>query len=227
LPRRKTQTSPPQAKNNLPQWLRPKLKFLLSKAENRTSFFERIAEIFPPTDERYLLIEKAYNMAKDAFRNVKRDEGVRYFEHLRAVALILIVYLRVRDADLIAATLLHDIVEDIEGWTNERVAREFNPRVALFVYWVTKPKLGGRFKTKDDVDRKYHRMLRDAPREGILIKAPDRLHNLITMWNQDKERMRRKVSETKDFILPLLEKHQILIHEIEDVLKLIESRYGF
>lgn len=212
---------------NLPVWLKPKLGFLLSKAENKKTFFERIAEIFPPTDERYQLIERAYETAKAAFHNVQRDEGVRYFEHLRATALILIVYLRVRDADLIAAMLLHDIVEDIGGWTNLRIAEEFNPKIASYVYWVTKPPLGKKYRTKEEVDRKYHRMLTSAPREAIILKVADRLHNLITMWNQGKVRMRRKVSETRDFILPLAEKHQLLIHEIEDVLRVIERRHGF
>lgn len=210
---------------NMPMRLRSKLGFL-SKAESRETFFARIAEIFPHSDQRYKLIEKAYDTARKEFRNKLRDSGKRYFEHLRASTLILIVYLRVRDPDLIAAMLLHDIVEDIKGWAQDRLAREFNERVAEYVYWVTKPKLGGQFKTPDEVDRKYHRQLRDAPREAILMKVCDRLHNLITMWHQETPRMRRKISETRDFILPLAEKHQLLIHEIEDVLGVIERRLG-
>lgn len=214
----------PTPHTNMPSWLAPKLKFLVSGAENREKFFDRIAEIFPRTDPRFKLIDRAYDVAKEAFRQHVRDGGERYFEHLRATTLILIVYLRVRDADMIAAMLLHDIVEDVRGWSVARVAREFNERIASYVYWLTKPKLGGRFKTRDEVDRKYHRQLREAPREAVVMKCCDRLHNLITMWGQDEGRMRRKVSETRDFIIPLCEDHQILIHEIEDVLRIIERR---
>ncbi|OGG57778.1 hypothetical protein A2765_05085 [Candidatus Kaiserbacteria bacterium RIFCSPHIGHO2_01_FULL_56_24] len=207
----------------MPRWLEPKLGFLRSKAENKETFFERIAEIFPANDPRYLLIEKAYETAKRAFRTKVRDGGERYFEHLRAVALIVIVYLRVRDADIIAATLLHDIIEDIPSWTHQRLTDEFNERIADMVWWVSKPH-PKRGWSKDDVDRKYHRKLRDAPREVIIIKVADRLHNLMTMWQHESTRIARKVSETMDFILPLAENHQLLVHELEDTLKLLEKR---
>ena len=214
---------------NLPAWLRPKVNFLTA-VENYDTFFRRIAEIFPETDPRYRLIERAYQTAKDEFgkRNIFRSDGTRYFEHLRAVALILIVYLRVRDAEMIAAALLHDLVEDLRPvWTVARVRREFGDRVAELVYWLTKPQFGKRFRTEAEVDRKYHRMLQDAPRDAVIIKLADRLHNLITLWKQRRERMRAKISETRDFILPLAEKHLVLIHEIEDVLGVAEKRYGF
>lgn len=214
--------------HHLPPWLKPKLEFLHSHAENRELFFDRIAEIFPRTDPRYLLIEKAYDTAKAAFKKRFRDDGeTRYFEHLRSAALIGVVYLRLRDANLIAALLLHDIIEDIPRWTQERIAREFNTDVADIVWWVTKPKKSKQLRTKEDVDRKYHRQLRDAPRRAVIVKLCDRLHNLVTLWAQDIDKMRRKVSETRDFIIPLAEQHQLLIHEIEDVLRLVEHRYGF
>lgn len=207
----------------MPRWLEPKLGFLRSKAENKETFFERIAEIFPANDERYILIEEAYKTAKRAFHTKVRDGGERYFEHLRSVALIVIVYMRVRDADIITAALLHDIIEDIPSWTSARLTAEFNERIADLVWWVSKPH-PKRGWSKDDVDRKYHRQLRDAPREVIIIKVADRLHNLMTMWQQDPGRIARKISETVDFILPLAEHHQLLVHELEDTLKLLERR---
>ncbi|MDD5165418.1 MAG: hypothetical protein PHG25_02690 [Candidatus Pacebacteria bacterium] len=76
----------------------------LTAAENRESFFRRIAQIYPPSDHRYKLIEKAYNDAKDAFRYMRREGGERYFEHIRAVMLILIDYLRVTGSMLLLAT---------------------------------------------------------------------------------------------------------------------------
>ncbi|MFZ2556108.1 MAG: HD domain-containing protein [Minisyncoccia bacterium] len=207
----------------MPNWLEPKLGFLRSKAEDKEQFFARIEEIFPLNDQRYILIDKAYETAKRAFRTKTRDGGERYFEHLRAVALIVLVYMRVRDADIIAAALLHDVVEDIPSWTHKRLTSEFNPHVADVVWWVTKPPLT-RGSTKDDVDRKYHRRLRKAPRDAVIVKMADRLHNLMTIWNQDPKRIARKISETRDFILPLAEDHQLLVHEIEDVLRYLEKR---
>lgn len=183
---------------------------------DREAFFVIIRRFFSQFSPEYALIKKAYDTAKDAFRHEERDEkGVRYFEHLRAVTLILILYLRVRDADVIVASLLHDIIEDIKGWTEERLAFEFNPRVALLVFSVTKQNLADYNGDKEARNRDYHRKLNEAIRDAILIKLADRLHNNITLWTTTEEKQRRKVCETQDFYLPLAEKHIILIHELE------------
>ncbi len=194
----------------------------LKAAENRESFFYRIALIFPKHDPRYQMIDRAYNTAKDAFRGIYREDGERYFEHLRAVALILIDYLRVRDHNLIVAALLHDIVEDINTWSIERVGLEFGGEAALLVEWLTKPKESVGFSKKES-DLVYHKRFALAPREFFLIKLPDRLHNLITLWACSTEKMLRKIEETKRYYLPYAEKHLILLHEIEEAIENLEK----
>lgn len=208
----------------MPKWLEPKLRFLRGH-ESREDFLERIAEIYPLTDPRYILIQRAYDSAEDAFKDKRRDNGEQYFEHLRAVALILIIHLRVRNAAIIAAALLHDIDEDIREWPHARVVQEFGDEVGEIVWWVTKPKLKNKGEMRGEIDRRYHSKLSEAPRVAILVKLADRLHNLLTIWRQESERVRRKIDETRDFLLPLAEKHQILIHELEDVLRLLERKY--
>lgn len=214
---------------NMPKWMWKHFQFLLPRVETRGSFFERIREIFPPTDARYKLIERAYDTAERDFETrPRRDTGEKYFEHLRATALILISYLRVRDADIIAAALLHDIIEDLPHlWTFERLSTEFSERVATIVFWVSKPAKTKRLATNEAIEAKFHRNLREAPREAILVKLSDRLHNFITLWKQNPVRMKRKVQETRDFFIALAEQHIVLIHEIEAVLDLIEERHGF
>lgn len=215
--------SPPKQHTYLmPKWLEPKLGFLSSASENRESFFARIGQIFPPTDPRYKLIEKAYDVAKDAFEGVYRDEGVRYFEHLRAVALILIDYMRVRDEKIIAAALLHDIMEDCREWPFERIVRNFGEEIATLVWWLSKQDMPG--LSKEEADRNYHTQLANAPREAIIIKMADRLHNLMTIWVQQADRIGRKISETLNFVIPLAERHMILLHELEDMLDLLAKQ---
>ncbi len=207
---------------NIPAWLSPKFRFLTSGVETNETFFSRIIQLYPKNDPRYRLIEKAYDVARKEFRDVFRDSGERYFEHLRATALILILYLRVWDANVIAAMLLHDIIEDIEGWTYERVALDFNNEVADLVFWVSKPTPDGEIVTVDNVDRIYFQRLWHAPRMAIVKKAVDRLHNLITLWDETKSK--EKIRETRDFLLPIFGHHQILVHEIEAVIDVIEHR---
>lgn len=194
----------------------------LRAAENRESFFKRIALSYPSLDPRYKAIERAYNTAKDAFREVKREGGERYFEHLRAVTLILIDHLRVKDYELIIAALLHDIVEDIPSWTVERVREEFGERVALLVQYLTKP--GEKeYPTKEEQEYVYHRRFHTAPRDFFLIKLADRLHNLLTLAVCSVEKQKRKIEETRRYYLPHAEMHFILVHEIEDAIAVLEA----
>ena len=201
-----------------------KVKKLLASAENRESFMERIGRMYPTSDVRYMLIAKAYEIAKSAFRQKLRDNGEdRYFEHLRFVALIIIDVLRIRDADIITAALLHDIVEDIPGWTVDRVAKEFNEAVSNYVWWLSKPEEKP-YGSKAMRDRAYHERFHRAPRAVIIIKLADRLHNLCTMWNIARDKMLRKIQETRDFYFQFAVSEIILIEEIEEQLDLLEHK---
>ncbi len=199
------------------------VKMLLKKEHSSTSFAELIGKYYPQYDERYRLIIRAYCTAEDAFRHRQRESGDRYFEHLRAVALILIEHLRVRDHELIVVALLHDIVEDIEGWTHRRVAFEFSERISNFVWWLTKPKVED-FRSEAERDRHYNEQLHErAPREVIIVKLADRLHNLVTMWDVSEEKRQRKILETENFYLPLAVREMVLIHEIESILNELKT----
>lgn len=194
----------------------------LSQAENRKTFFKRVGTIFPTLDSRFQSIEKAYNASKDAFRGMGREGGERYFEHLRAVALILMVHLRIKNHKLITAALLHDIVEDIPSWNINRVKKEFGEEVALLVEWLTKPPIS-EFDSKEERNRVYHGRFESAPREFFLIKLADRLHNVMTLYSCDAGKRVRKIEETKRFYLPYAEKHLILLHELEEAIENIEK----
>ncbi|MFH0878054.1 MAG: HD domain-containing protein, partial [Candidatus Omnitrophota bacterium] len=198
-----------------------KVRPLLKGAEDRKAFFKRIASFLPPTDPRYRAIEKAYDYAKDAFRDIGRDNGGRYFEHLRAVALILIDYLRVENHILIIAALLHDIVEDIPSWTIERVRAEFGDEVALLVDYLSKP-TKREFSSDKERLAVYRRRFQNAPREFFLIKLADRLHNLLTMWDLPAKKITFKVEETRRYYLPFARQHLILLYELEEAIEELE-----
>lgn len=195
-----------------------RIRKLIDSYKDRETYFALVGRYFPYGSRDYLLIEDAYDTAKAAFKNEKRDGGERYFEHLRGTSLIVMEYMRVRDAEVIAATLLHDLTEDIEGWAQERVALKFTPRISELVWWVTKPDVNIFNGDKEARNRAYHENLRRAPREAIIIKLADRMHNLLTLWDTNIDKQLRKIRETQDFYLPLAELHILLIHEIEAAL---------
>ena len=81
------------------------------------------------------LIEKAYRVARESHEGQVRKSGEPYIIHPLCVAIIL-ADLEL-DKETIVAGLLHDVVEDTV-MTEEEIAKEFNPDVALLVDGVTK-----------------------------------------------------------------------------------------
>lgn len=194
-----------------------KVRSIIANAGDHRDFQRRISLFLPRSDPRFIAIERAYNVAKDEFRPIIREDGSRYFEHIRAVALLLIEYLRVKDCNLIIAALLHDIVEDIPSWRINRVKEEFGDEVALIVDYATKPSKE-EFPDKDQRLRVYHARFEFAPRGFFLLKLADRPHNLLTLGVCPQEKRLRKVRETEEIYLVYAERHFILLHEIEAAL---------
>ena len=57
-------------------------------------------------------IKAAYEFSKSGHVKQTRESGERYFDHPKAVALILFQELKVLDCEVIRAALLHDVRED-------------------------------------------------------------------------------------------------------------------
>jgi len=98
---------------------------------------EKLLEQLP---ERYTLterelIQRAYRVAEEAHREQKRHSGEPYINHCLAVASIL-ADLRV-PAEVVAAGLLHDTVEDTTI-TLKDLKRDFDDTIAILVDGVTK-----------------------------------------------------------------------------------------
>jgi (p)ppGpp synthase/HD superfamily hydrolase len=77
----------------------------------------------------------------------------------------------------IQAGLLHDVVEDCEDWSLERVAEEFGEEVAAIVGELTED------KSKSWEERKLAAAEKAASMSevGALVKAADQLHNLSSL----------------------------------------------
>lgn len=222
MPKNVTRTNIPAKRRDhaeLVRWQKERMPFLIG-AENSESFFKRVAMFLPTLDPRYVMIRKAYRVAKRDFKNKWRDSGARYFEHLRAVALILLEYLEVRDYQLIVAALLHDIVEDTD-WSIEMVREEFGDEVALLIEFLSMPK--NEFFSKEEAEHAYHARLENAPRSVLLIKLADRLHNLLTLCYRPREKQVAKIKETERHYVHHARDHQILLPEIREVLQILRS----
>lgn len=206
--------------NAVNRWRQDRMPFL-SGAETRNTFLHRIAMFLPTRDARYQKIARAYDTAEEVFDGSKRDSGERYFEHLRAVALILIEYLEVQDVDIIVAALLHDIVED-KDWDVDRVHRDYGEQVALYLEYLSQP-AADEFKSKTEAEYVYHSRLRVAPREVILIKLADRLHNLLTLEARPRAKQITKIEETDRYYMRRARLQLILLPELREVMALLRE----
>lgn len=149
------------------------------------------------------MIQKAYEVAREAHKDQKRKSGEPYIIHPLCVAIIL-ADLEL-DKETIVAGLLHDAVEDT--WmTYEEVEKEFGSEVALLVDGVTK--LGQLSYSADKVEvqaenlrKMFLAMAKDI--RVILIKLADRLHNMRTLQYMKPEKQQEKARETMDIYAPI------------------------
>jgi len=148
------------------------------------------------------LVRRAYALAKIAHAGQYRQSGEPYIDHPVAVASILLE-LRL-DAESIAASLLHDVVEDT-GVQLDLLRTYFNPCIAHLVDGVTKLS-GLENKSKEELQAGSYRKLiiatADDPRV-ILIKLADRLHNMRTLGATPPNKQKRVARETLDIYAPL------------------------
>lgn len=213
-----------------------KVENILSYAESEESFFERIKRYHSPYSEEYTMIARAYNNAMNAFSEIYRDRGEPYYTHVRAVAILMIDYLYVYERvglraaphEIITAALLHDNPEDRPDiWPLERVERDYNCTVALMVDYVSKrPRafFGGDERKQLDFFHCRLKFFHPYWTEVMMIKLADRLHNQMTLWTCDFDKIKRKMRETNDIYLPLARKSGILIHELEETTVNFEER---
>lgn len=173
-------------------------------------FVEEVEKHISLTDWYRRKIRQAYRTAKEAHRGQFRDGGDRYFDHPREVALMYVGICRTvgasPDPNGVIAALLHDVVEDCEQWTVQRVADEFNNTVAEDVDSLT--------NRDDETAEDLQRRIENASPHAKLIKLADRLHNLSTLNECSVEKRRKKVRETEDVFFGIAESVDPVIVEL-------------
>ncbi|MEX0914157.1 MAG: bifunctional (p)ppGpp synthetase/guanosine-3',5'-bis(diphosphate) 3'-pyrophosphohydrolase, partial [Demequina sp.] len=177
------------------------LSFLRRPGKEPTAIdgvLETYREMYPKS--KTVLIERAYAVAEVAHRGQERQSGERYITHPIAVAQI-IADLGLPDT-VIAAALLHDVVEDTE-YSIETIRADFGDEVALFVDGVTKldkVKFGDAAQA-ETVRKMVVAMAKDI--RVLLLKLADRLHNARTWEHVKQKSARRKAQETLEIYAPL------------------------
>ena len=161
-------------------------------------------------------IRKAFDIAVEAHKNMRRKSGEPYIYHPIAVAHISAKEIGLGSTSIICA-LLHDVVEDTDYKLND-IQKLFGKKVAKIIDGLTKIEdvFDKNVSLQAENFRKMLLTLSDDVRV-ILIKLADRLHNMRTLENMIKSKQLKIASETLYLYAPLA--HRLGLYSIKTELE--------
>ena len=176
-------------------------------------------------------VQRAFEFANQAHKNVRRRSGEPYILHPIAVARIVVSEIGL-GCKSICAALLHDVVEDT-GYTVEDISNLFGEKVATLVDGLTKIKTvldnedrkGSGSSTESLQAENFKRILltlNDDVRV-VLIKLADRLHNCRTIEYMPEHKRDKILSETMFIFIPLA--HRLGLYSVKSEMENIWLRY--
>lgn len=174
--------------------------------ENRETFFARLEPFYAPSQMYDVTL--AYMLAKFGHRAQVRNEIVdgaplRYFEHLRRVALVLVDQVKITDPTMVIAALMHDALEDTRDLTPGLLEHCFGADLVTIVRGLSKvPKEGY-------IDRLG--MCSDW--RVLIIKACDRYDNLMSVEDVSPEFVAKQVRETREKYVAIFKRMAYLAPE--------------
>lgn len=167
-------------------------------------------------------VRRAFEMAADAHKTMRRKSGEPYILHPLAVAMICVEEVGLGVRSTICA-LLHDTVEDTDITLND-VQKEFGEEIAKIVDGLTKIASVLDTNTSQQAEnfKKILLTLTDDPRV-ILIKLADRLHNMRTLDSMKREKQLKISSETVYVYAPLA--HRMGLYNIKTEMEDLAMKY--
>lgn len=168
------------------------------------------------------MVRRAFEIAAEAHKTMRRKSGEPYILHPIAVAMICVeeIGLGVRST---ICSLLHDTVEDTDI-TIEYIEKEFGAEIARIVDGLTKISNVMDTNTSQQAEnfKKILLTLTDDPRV-ILIKLADRLHNMRTLDYMKREKQLKIASETIWVYAPLA--HRMGLYSIKTEMEDLSMKY--
>lgn len=167
-------------------------------------------------------IRKAFDVAVDAHKDMRRKSGEPYIYHPIAVARICAEDMGLGATSVVCA-LLHDTVEDTHI-TLDDIEDLFGEKVRLIIDGLTKiPEV---FDENASVQaenfRKMVLTISDDLRV-VLIKLADRLHNMRTLGSMRNDKQIKIASETKFLYAPLA--HRLGLYSVKSELEDLAFKY--
>jgi GTP diphosphokinase / guanosine-3',5'-bis(diphosphate) 3'-diphosphatase len=201
--------------------------YQVDQEEEKKEILKRYRDLLkvykPKNAQDKKLVRKAFNMAVDAHKDMRRKSGEPYIYHPLSVATIAAQEIGLGTTSIICS-LLHDVVEDTE-YTLEDIRGLFGDKVASIIDGLTKIK--GIFDQRSpsiqaENFKKILLTLSDDVRV-ILIKLADRLHNMRTLDALKPEKQLKIASETIYLYAPLA--HRLGLHAIKSEMEDLALKY--
>jgi GTP pyrophosphokinase len=172
--------------------------------------------------EETKLIRKAFDVALDAHKEMRRKSGEPYIYHPIAVARICAVEMGLGPTSVICA-LLHDTVEDTHI-TLQDIEDLFGLKVRLIIDGLTK--IPDVFDENASIQAENFRKMILTISEDfrvVLIKLADRLHNMRTLGSMRSDKQLKIASETKFLYAPLA--HRLGLYSVKTELEDLSMKY--
>lgn len=167
-------------------------------------------------------IRKAFDVAVNAHKDMRRKSGEPYIFHPIAVARICAEEIGL-GPKAIACALLHDTVEDTEIALDD-IENMFGERCRKIINGLTK--ISGVFdlNTSQQAEN-FRKMILTLPEDVrvILIKLADRLHNMRTLESMRSDKQLKIASETHFLYAPLA--HRLGLYAIKTELEDLALKY--
>ena len=191
-----------------------------------------VAEPRCQDSDEFEVVQKAFDFANQAHKDVRRRSGEPYILHPIEVAKIVVGEIGLGYKSITAA-LLHDVVEDTE-YTVEDIANLFGEKIAHLVDGLTKLKT-----VLDNEDKKTQSVIQTESMQAenfkrilltmgddvrvVLIKMADRLHNCRTIEYMPEHKRDKILSETMFIFIPLA--HRLGLYSIKSEMENIWLKY--
>ncbi|MEX0994733.1 MAG: RelA/SpoT family protein, partial [Balneolaceae bacterium] len=181
-----------------------------------SSLLELCHEHLDQTDDE--LISRAFKLCYFSHQGETRASGEPFYLHPLEVAKIVASDLAIDD-ESVAASLLHDTVEDTEVNLDD-IRRLFGETVAHLIDGVTK--ITGVFQSRHTKQAEtFMKMLLSMAEDirVVLIKFADRLHNMRTIQHLPKNKQMKIATETMELYAPLAHRFGLfkIKNEFEDL----------
>jgi len=206
------------------------LEALLSKADNISTIEEAEVLLYSYTDFNSKIIRDALHLSKKAHEGQTRRSGEPYVIHPIIVASI--TALISADDAMVAAALMHDVVEDT-NYTIQELSELFGEDVAFLVEGVTKiedirdeeliPSSSNQRLISSALT--FRKMLLSSIKDVriLVVKLCDRLHNMTTLDALSPEKQLRISKETMVVYAPIA--HRLGISQLKNRLEDLSFYY--